>query len=235
VWRQFEAATTSILIAEAVDRHERCHGARLEGWMTSSVAFATKLGMACGTAVTAFILGTIRPGSRPSKRSLRSVGPSITPRLQACFRWELVCVGIAGLTAARSLADARVEFMEMDRRSAAALVLAGLATAAAGPPGEVDGRFGQINLLSARSGKAVALRNELAAIIAVLPTVERYEVLSDPAHPDAVWTVELWRSKEDHDQAVAKPEIQRGIARCRVLVAHFENIATFCLPSETRS
>lgn len=70
----FQAATIFILIAEAVDLQEQRHGARSEGLMTSSVAFSTKLGMAIGTSLTAFVLGwTHYTAGHPTAESVAAV------------------------------------------------------------------------------------------------------------------------------------------------------------------
>lgn len=70
----FQAATIFILIAEAVDLQEQRHGARSEGLMTSSVAFSTKLGMAIGTSLTAFVLGwTNYTAGHPTPASIAAI------------------------------------------------------------------------------------------------------------------------------------------------------------------
>lgn len=70
----FQAATIFILIAEAVDLQQQRHGTRSEGLMTSSVAFSTKLGMAIGTSLTAFVLGwTHYTAGQPTPESVSAV------------------------------------------------------------------------------------------------------------------------------------------------------------------
>ncbi|WP_207080879.1 MFS transporter [Novosphingobium sp. KA1] len=51
------AATTFIMAADAVEYQDERYGERAEGLLSSSVSFATKLGMAVGIAVTAYALG----------------------------------------------------------------------------------------------------------------------------------------------------------------------------------
>lgn len=52
-----QAATTFIMLADAVEVHEAKFGNRAEGLLASSVSFGIKVGMAIGTAVTAYALG----------------------------------------------------------------------------------------------------------------------------------------------------------------------------------
>lgn len=70
----FQAATIFILVADAVDLQSERHGFRSEGLMMSSVAFASKLGMAVGTALTGFLLAwtNYQPGT-PSRETGRAI------------------------------------------------------------------------------------------------------------------------------------------------------------------
>jgi GPH family glycoside/pentoside/hexuronide:cation symporter len=70
----FQAATIFILVADAVDLQSERHGFRSEGLMMSSVAFASKLGMAVGTALTGFVLAWTHylPGT-PSRETGRAI------------------------------------------------------------------------------------------------------------------------------------------------------------------
>lgn len=70
----FQAATIFILVADAVDLQSERHGFRSEGLMMSSVAFASKLGMAIGTALTGFVLAwtDYLPGA-PSRETGRAI------------------------------------------------------------------------------------------------------------------------------------------------------------------
>lgn len=91
----FQAATIFILIAEAVDLQETRHGLRSEGLMTSSVAFSTKLGMAIGTSLTAFVLGwTHYHAGQPTAQSVTAI------------RWlfygsQILCLVLMGLFISR--------------------------------------------------------------------------------------------------------------------------------------
>ncbi len=71
----FQAATIFILVADAVDFQAERDGFRSEGLMMSSVAFATKLGMAIGTALTGFLLAWTNyvPGTH-SAETTKAVG-----------------------------------------------------------------------------------------------------------------------------------------------------------------
>lgn len=52
-----QAATTFVLMADAVEVHEASFSTRADGLIVSSVSFGIKVGMAVGTALTAFALG----------------------------------------------------------------------------------------------------------------------------------------------------------------------------------
>jgi GPH family glycoside/pentoside/hexuronide:cation symporter len=71
-----QAATTFVMMADAVEVHESAFGNRADGLIVSSVSFGIKVGMAVGTALTAFALGWA--GYNPA---------DITPKAASVVGW----------------------------------------------------------------------------------------------------------------------------------------------------
>jgi GPH family glycoside/pentoside/hexuronide:cation symporter len=94
-----QSTTIFVMIADAVDTQERLFGSRHEGLLTSSVSFATKVGMAIGGALTAYGLALasydpklVTDAARDRISLLYFVGPAVFAILQmaviACYRTE---------------------------------------------------------------------------------------------------------------------------------------------------
>jgi GPH family glycoside/pentoside/hexuronide:cation symporter len=94
-----QSATIFVMVADAVDKQERLFGSRHEGLLTSSVSFATKVGMAIGGALTAYGLAIVHyqpdhvtDAARDRISLLYLVGPALFAVLQmaviACYGSE---------------------------------------------------------------------------------------------------------------------------------------------------
>ena len=94
-----QSTTIFVMIADAVDAQQRLFGSRHEGLLTSSVSFATKVGMAIGGALTAYGLAMasydpklVTDAARDRISLLYFVGPAIFAVLQmaiiACYSTE---------------------------------------------------------------------------------------------------------------------------------------------------
>jgi len=99
----FQAASIFILSAEAIELQRVQHGVRLEGLMTASVAFSTKLGMAFGTAATAFLLDFAHyvPG-RHSAETAMAVSWLFYGSQILCMVLMIVCISFYRGDAGRS-------------------------------------------------------------------------------------------------------------------------------------
>lgn len=118
---------------------------------------------------------------------------------------------------------------DVSRRSFGALAFAMLSTLPDPSVGAetAHGNYGQINRLMAVPGQGTALLAELQALGHKLAEALHYAALIDPAEPETVWTIELWQSQAAHDAAIANPDVQAAIKRCKPLIKRFEHIATF--------
>jgi quinol monooxygenase YgiN len=85
-------------------------------------------------------------------------------------------------------------------------------------------RFGMIGKLTAHPGQRDALVQHLLAasrIVAKTSGCELYFVSTSSDESDAVWVIEVWRTKADHDASLTIPEVRQLIGEARPLIAGF--------------
>lgn len=83
-------------------------------------------------------------------------------------------------------------------------------------------KFGLYVKFTARPGQRDALVAQLlgaAELAGDAAGCELYVVNTSPTEPDAVWITEIWRSRADHDAALAVEGAQESIERARPLLA----------------
>ena len=83
-------------------------------------------------------------------------------------------------------------------------------------------RFGMHGKIMAAPGKRddlVQLLMDGTKIVGEAPGCELYYVSVSNEEPDAIWVMEIWRSKQDHDDSLKIPAIREIIAKARPLIA----------------
>jgi quinol monooxygenase YgiN len=88
--------------------------------------------------------------------------------------------------------------------------------------------FGMIGKIKAKPGTRAELVAILAGGTSAMPGCLAYLIAEDAGDADAIWTTELWDSKESHAASLRLPAVQDAIAKGRPLIAGFE------LSAETR-
>lgn len=76
--------------------------------------------------------------------------------------------------------------------------------------------------LTAEPGERDALVRYLlraAELLREAPGCDLYVVATSPTELDAVWVMEAWRRKADHDASLALPGVRELIAQARPLIA----------------
>ena len=81
--------------------------------------------------------------------------------------------------------------------------------------------YGLIGKMKVVPGQRDALIEILLEGAGEMPGCLSYIVAQDPTDDDAIWITEVWQSKDDHQNSLSLPVVQRAISRGRPLIAGF--------------
>jgi quinol monooxygenase YgiN len=101
---------------------------------------------------------------------------------------------------------------------AMAMAIGGIGSAA---PIEASEMFGLIGSMTAVAGGRDDLIAKLMEAISDMPGCLSYVVAKDSKDENAIWTTEVWDSKESHDASLSLPAVKRAISGARPLMAAF--------------
>ena len=82
--------------------------------------------------------------------------------------------------------------------------------------------YGLLGKLTAAPGWRAPLVDillEAAALLEDAPGSRQWLVHESVSEPDTVWITEVWRSREDHDASLARPDVRALIGRAMPLLA----------------
>ena len=86
--------------------------------------------------------------------------------------------------------------------------------------------FGQINKITAVSGK----RDAVAALVRsgsdTMPGCRAYIVGKDATDADVIWVTEVWDSADHQKASMDLPEVKASVGAALPMIAGFETVAT---------
>jgi len=85
--------------------------------------------------------------------------------------------------------------------------------------------YGLIGKMTAHPGERAAPSAILIAGVAGMPGCLSYVVAADLTNAEAIWSTEVWESKDMHAASLALPSVRDAITKGRPLIAGMERVA----------
>jgi quinol monooxygenase YgiN len=86
--------------------------------------------------------------------------------------------------------------------------------------------YGLIGKMLTVEGKRDELLDVLLKATGRMPGCHSYVVAKDVTDANAIWTTEVWDTKESHDASLSLPAVKEAIAKARPLIAGFSDSVT---------